>query len=108
MKILWKHWLQKITLWYGIQIDTLKELFTCVDFFPFGIKRSVFIIISWLSYVLQQVIIGMDTTEMIDEMELSGSSKIDFGIEEIEDEDSDVEDDDEDEEEEDDDDDYVQ
>ena len=52
--------------------------------------------------------IGMDTTEMIDEMELSGPSEIDFGIEEIEDEDSDVEDDDEDEEEEDDDDDYVQ
>ncbi|KAL5549398.1 hypothetical protein UlMin_004629 [Ulmus minor] len=53
-----------------------------------------------------QVIIGMDTTEMIDEMELSGPSKIDFGIEEIEDEDSDVED--EDEEEEDDDDYYLE
>ncbi|KAL5567883.1 hypothetical protein UlMin_024458 [Ulmus minor] len=53
-----------------------------------------------------QVIIGMDTTEMIDEMELSGPSEIDFGIEEIEDEDSDVEDDEDEEEEDDDDDDY--
>lgn len=50
---------------------------------------------------MQQVIIGFDTMEMIKEMELSGTSEIDFGIDEIEDEDSDVEDD-EDEEEEDD------
>lgn len=44
-----------------------------------------------------QVIIGLDTMEMINDMELSGPSEIDFGIEEIEDEDSDVEDDDDDE-----------
>lgn len=50
---------------------------------------------------MQQVIIGFDTTEMMKEMELSGTSEIAFGIDEIEDEDSDVEDD-EDEEEEDD------
>ncbi|XP_044505475.1 uncharacterized protein At3g49140-like isoform X2 [Mangifera indica] len=49
-----------------------------------------------------QVIIGLDTTEMIKEMELPGPSEIDFGIEEVEGEDSDVEDDEEDEEEEDD------
>ncbi|PON58212.1 FMN-binding split barrel [Parasponia andersonii] len=39
-----------------------------------------------------QVIIGLDAMEMINEMELSGPSEIDFGIDEIEDEDSDVED----------------
>ncbi|EOY23343.1 Pentatricopeptide repeat superfamily protein, putative isoform 4, partial [Theobroma cacao] len=44
-----------------------------------------------------QVIIGFDTTEIMKEIELSGPSDIDFGIEEIEDEDSDVEDVDEDE-----------
>ncbi|KAJ0043441.1 hypothetical protein Pint_17551 [Pistacia integerrima] len=56
------------------------------------------------SYSMQQVIIGFDTTEMIEEMELpiSGPSEIGFGIEEIEGEDSDVEDDEEDEGEEDD------
>ncbi|XP_038708934.1 uncharacterized protein At3g49140-like isoform X4 [Tripterygium wilfordii] len=41
-----------------------------------------------------QVIIGFDTTEML--QELSGPSEIDFGIEEIDDDDSDVEDEDED------------
>lgn len=54
------------------------------------------------SYSMQQVIIGLDTTEMIKEMELPGPSEIEFGIEEIEGEDSDAEDDEEDEEEEDD------
>jgi hypothetical protein len=46
---------------------------------------------------MQQVIIGLDTMEMINDRELSGPSEIDFGIEEIEDEDSDVEDDDDEE-----------
>lgn len=56
---------------------------------------------------MQQAIIGLDTMEMINDMELSGPSEIDFGIDEIEDEDSDVEDEDEDEDnDEDDDDDY--
>ncbi|XP_041010819.1 uncharacterized protein At3g49140-like isoform X3 [Juglans microcarpa x Juglans regia] len=41
-----------------------------------------------------QVIIGLDTMEILSEMELEGPTEIDFGIEEIEDEDSDVEDDD--------------
>ncbi|KAF3432926.1 hypothetical protein FNV43_RR24028 [Rhamnella rubrinervis] len=52
-----------------------------------------------------QVIIGLDTMEMLSEMDMSGPSEIDFGIEEIEDEDSDVEDDDGEEDEDDDDDD---
>ncbi|KAJ4708941.1 Pentatricopeptide repeat (PPR) superfamily protein [Melia azedarach] len=39
-----------------------------------------------------QVIIGFDTAEMLKEMDLSGPSDIDFGIDEIEDEDSDIED----------------
>ncbi|XVE58461.1 hypothetical protein DITRI_Ditri04bG0171300 [Diplodiscus trichospermus] len=43
-----------------------------------------------------QVLIGFDTTELMKEIELSGPSEVDFGIEEIEDEDSDVEDEDED------------
>ncbi|KAJ7974129.1 Pentatricopeptide repeat (PPR) superfamily protein [Quillaja saponaria] len=51
-----------------------------------------------------QVIVGVDTMEMISEMDLSGSSEIDFGIEEIEDEDSGVEDDTDEEEEDDEDD----
>jgi hypothetical protein len=46
---------------------------------------------------MQQVIIGLDTVEMLNEMELSGPSEIDFGIEEIEDEDSDDENDEDDE-----------
>ncbi|EXC05954.1 hypothetical protein L484_014223 [Morus notabilis] len=50
-----------------------------------------------------QVIIGLDTTEMIREMELSGPSEIDFGIDEIEEEDSDVEDEDDEEDDENDD-----
>lgn len=36
-----------------------------------------------------QVIVGVDTMEMISEMDLSGPSEIDFGIEEIDDEDTD-------------------
>ncbi|CAI8593717.1 unnamed protein product [Vicia faba] len=36
-----------------------------------------------------QVIIGVDTMEMISEMDLSGPSEIDFGIEEIDDQDTD-------------------
>ncbi|XP_038708933.1 uncharacterized protein At3g49140-like isoform X3 [Tripterygium wilfordii] len=44
--------------------------------------------------IIEQVIIGFDTTEML--QELSGPSEIDFGIEEIDDDDSDVEDEDED------------
>ncbi|KAF2312222.1 hypothetical protein GH714_028600 [Hevea brasiliensis] len=52
-----------------------------------------------------QTIIGFDAMEMISEMELVGSSEIDFGIEEIEEEDGDVEDD-EDEDEDDGDEDY--
>lgn len=52
---------------------------------------------------MQQVIIGLDTTEMISEMELSGPSEIDFGIDEIEEEDSDVEDEDDEEDDENDD-----
>lgn len=51
---------------------------------------------------MQQVIIGLDTTEMLREMELSGPSEIDFGIDEIE-EDSDVEDEDDEEDDENDD-----
>ncbi|XP_062120316.1 uncharacterized protein At3g49140-like [Humulus lupulus] len=47
-----------------------------------------------------QVIIGLDTMEMISEMELSGPSEIDFGIDEIEDEDSDDEDEEDEEDEE--------
>ncbi|XWS50443.1 hypothetical protein CRYUN_Cryun12cG0088100 [Craigia yunnanensis] len=49
-----------------------------------------------------QVIIGVDTTEIMKEIELSGPSEVDFGIEEIEDEDSDLEDEDEDEDDDDD------
>ncbi|KAL8153471.1 hypothetical protein V2J09_011231 [Rumex salicifolius] len=52
-----------------------------------------------------QVIIGLDTTEMMSEMEISGPATIDFGIEEIEDEDSDFDDDDDDEDDDDEDDD---
>ncbi|KAL9381542.1 hypothetical protein Peur_027199 [Populus x canadensis] len=39
-----------------------------------------------------QAIIGFDATEMLSEMESLGTSEIDFGVEEIEEEDSDVED----------------
>ncbi|KAJ6735341.1 CREG1 PROTEIN [Salix purpurea] len=39
-----------------------------------------------------QAIIGFDATEMLSEMEALGTSEIDFGIEEIEEEDSDVQD----------------
>ena len=39
---------------------------------------------------MQQVIIGLDASEMLNEMELTGRAEIDFGIEEIEDEDSDL------------------
>ena len=41
---------------------------------------------------IQQVIIGFDAMEMLSEMESLGTSEIDFGVDEIEDEDSDVED----------------
>ncbi|MCI30895.1 hypothetical protein A2U01_0052106, partial [Trifolium medium] len=44
-----------------------------------------------------QVIIGVDTMEMINEMDLSGPSEIDFGIEEIDDQDTDDLDDSDDE-----------
>ena len=56
---------------------------------------------------MQHVIIGLDTREMLSEMELTGPAEIDFGIEEIEDEDSELDDDngDDDEEDEDDEDD---
>ncbi|CAO2838740.1 unnamed protein product [Amaranthus hypochondriacus] len=41
------------------------------------------------------VIIGLDTSEMLNDMELSGPATIDFGIEEIEEEDSDFDEDEE-------------
>ncbi|KAK3447123.1 hypothetical protein EUGRSUZ_A02721 [Eucalyptus grandis] len=54
-----------------------------------------------------QVIIGLDTKEMLDEMEISGPADIQFGIDEIGEEDSDIdEDEDEDEDEDGEDDDY--
>ncbi|KAI9073540.1 hypothetical protein K1719_044488 [Acacia pycnantha] len=54
-----------------------------------------------------QVIVGIDTMEMINEMDLSGPSEIDFGFEELDDQDSsDVEDNDEEDEDEDGNDDY--
>ncbi|KAJ4956957.1 hypothetical protein NE237_013740 [Protea cynaroides] len=52
-----------------------------------------------------QVIIGLDTMEMLSEMELSGSTDIDFGIEEITGGDDDDDDDDDEDEDDDDDDD---
>ncbi|XP_048325613.1 uncharacterized protein At3g49140 isoform X2 [Ziziphus jujuba] len=52
-----------------------------------------------------QVIIGLDTMEILSEMDISGPSEIDFGIEEIEDEDGDIEEDDGEEDKDDDDDD---
>ena len=42
----------------------------------------------YIVHIMQQVIIGFDTTEIMKEIELSGPSEVDFGIEEIEDEDS--------------------
>lgn len=54
---------------------------------------------------MQQVIIGLDTAEMISEMEALGHSEIDFGIDELDDEDSDFDDDDDEEEDEEDEDD---
>lgn len=39
---------------------------------------------------MQQVIVGLDASEMLNEMELTGPAEIDFGIEDIEDEDSDL------------------
>ncbi|XAR53609.1 hypothetical protein NMG60_11022227 [Bertholletia excelsa] len=45
-----------------------------------------------------QVIIGLDTTELLKELELSGPSEIDFGIDEIDDQDSDLDDEDDDDE----------
>ncbi|KAL2542103.1 Pentatricopeptide repeat (PPR) superfamily protein [Abeliophyllum distichum] len=43
-----------------------------------------------------QVIIGLDTAEMITEIELLGHSEIDFGIDELDDEDSDIHDEEDD------------
>lgn len=54
---------------------------------------------------MQQVIVGLDTVEMMNELDLSGTADIDFGIEEIEEDDSDFEEDDDDDDENDDDDD---
>lgn len=45
---------------------------------------------------MQQVIIGLDTAEMISEVELLGHSEIDFGIDELDDEDSDFHDEEDD------------
>lgn len=45
---------------------------------------------------MQQVIIGLDTTEMVSEMELIGQLESDFDMEEIDDEESGTDDDDED------------
>lgn len=50
---------------------------------------------------MQQVIIGLDTAEMLSEMEALGHSEIDFGIDELDDEDSDFNDEEEDEDDED-------
>ncbi|XP_071929470.1 uncharacterized protein At3g49140 isoform X2 [Coffea arabica] len=44
--------------------------------------------------LIEQVIIGLDTAEMLSEIELLGQSEIDFGIDEFDDEDSDVDDED--------------
>ena len=41
---------------------------------------------------IQQVITGFDAMEMLSEMESLGTSEIDFGVDEIEDDDCDVED----------------
>lgn len=49
---------------------------------------------------LVQVIIGLDTREMLSEMELLSRSEVDFGIEDVDDEDSDVDDDEDDDEDE--------
>lgn len=58
---------------------------------------------------MQQVIVGLDTAEMISEIESLSQSDIDFGIDEFDDEDSDVDsDDEEDDDEEEDDDSYAQ
>lgn len=46
---------------------------------------------------MQQVIIGLDTAEMLSEMEALGHSEIDFGIDELDDEDSEFDDEDDDE-----------
>ncbi|KAL3521571.1 hypothetical protein ACH5RR_019720 [Cinchona calisaya] len=46
---------------------------------------------------LVQVIIGLDTAEMLSEIELLGQSEIDFGIDEFDDEDGDEDDDEDDE-----------
>ncbi|KAK9060871.1 hypothetical protein SSX86_018051 [Deinandra increscens subsp. villosa] len=53
--------------------------------------------------ILVQVIIGLDTTEMVTEMELIGQAESDFDMEDIEDEDSGTDDDDEDDDDDDDD-----
>lgn len=43
---------------------------------------------------MQQIIIGLDTTEMVSEMEMIGQADSDFDMEETEDEDSGTDDDD--------------
>lgn len=53
---------------------------------------------------MQQVIIGLDTAEMLSEMEALGHSEIDFSIDELDDEDTDFDDEDGDDEDGDDDD----
>lgn len=52
---------------------------------------------------MQQVIIGLDTTEMVSEMELIGQAENDFDMEETEDDDSSTDDDEDDDDEDDDD-----
>ena len=54
---------------------------------------------------MQQVIIGLNTMDMINEMEISGPADVEFGIEENGEEDSDIEDEDDEDEDEDDEDD---
>lgn len=43
---------------------------------------------------MQQVIIGLDTAEMLSELESFGQSEVDYGIDEFDDEDSDIDDED--------------
>lgn len=39
-----------------------------------------------MALLMQQVLVGLDTMEMINEMELFGPSEVDFGFEELDDE----------------------
>lgn len=43
---------------------------------------------------MQQVIIGLDTAEMLSELESFGQSEVDYGIDDFDDEDSDIDDED--------------